>query len=104
MLNLSIGRQEIKNSYVACTYYVFKEYIHIDRLEITEEFRGQGYGTMFMKWFLADADRPVVLEVLYPRPIPFYTRLGFEVEAGVTDDRGVLMECTMRYEKTSTPK
>lgn len=104
MLNLSIGKQEIKNSYVSCTYVVFKEYIYIDRLEITAEFRGQGYGTTFMKWFLADADRPVVLEVLYPRPIPFYTRLGFEVEAGITDVDGVLMECTMRYEKEGKRK
>ena len=69
------------------TYWQFDEFIYIEHFATAEAERGKGYGSEAMKLFLAQAEKPVVLEAEMPhrsndqalRRIRFYKRLGFRV-------------------------
>lgn len=64
----------------------FDDFIYIEYLAVKEELRGQGHGSILLDKLLADADKPVVLEVEHPkdelstRRVHFYERRGFKVQ------------------------
>ena len=69
------------------TYWQFDEFIYIEHFAMIDAERGKGYGSEAMKFFLSQAEKPVVLEAEMPhssndqalRRIRFYKRLGFRV-------------------------
>lgn len=104
MLNLSYGEHLIKNSFLICKYYVFNTYIHLDRLEIFEEFRGQGFGTRFMKEFLKQVNKSVCLTILEARPLNFYLKLGFEIDCINAEKDGKIIDADLTYIKRKKEK
>jgi GNAT superfamily N-acetyltransferase len=63
-------------------YWRFPSFLYAEHFAMRETVRGKGYGRTVFRDFLAQADRPVVLEVECPedeisrRRIRFYERLG----------------------------
>ncbi len=63
-------------------YAIFKnkkDFLHLDNLKIKEEFRNNNFGELLI-CFLQLKNKPILLEVLYPRVINFYKRLQFEID------------------------
>lgn len=67
------------------TYWDLGEFIFAEHFAISPEFRNGGYGRKVMDLFLANFDKPIVLEVELPttilseRRIGFYQRIGFKL-------------------------
>jgi RimJ/RimL family protein N-acetyltransferase len=65
------------------TGWIFDAFVYVEHFAIDETVRNGGFGAVAMKQFIAQARRPVVLEVELPtdelsrRRIGFYERLGF---------------------------
>lgn len=72
-------KNTIKNSFIEVIYFDFDNEIYLDKIEIAEEFRGQGYGTEFMKDFMKKAKKPIRLVLNNNARAGFYTRLGFKL-------------------------
>ena len=73
--------KRITNSFVECQYQIFENYIYIDLLEITPEFRGKGFGTAFMCEFIEKhrhLNLPIRILVLDPNVRGFWEKLGFK--------------------------
>lgn len=54
-----------------------KEFIHLKNIMIKQEFRNNKYGELLIM-FLQLKNKPILLEILYPKVLNFYKRLGFE--------------------------
>lgn len=96
--DMSLGFHRFKNSFIECKYIVYETYIHIDKLEVGEEFRSKGLGSLFMEAFIAAAKKNITLTILYHKPLPFYERLGFIIEAAYVVDDDVVYEADLLYE------
>lgn len=59
------------------------EFRFIEHLATSPSLRGRGYGDMILREFIADSNKPLILEVEHPtdeiarRRIEFYKRVGF---------------------------
>ncbi|MFI3240514.1 MAG: GNAT family N-acetyltransferase [Bacteroidales bacterium] len=60
---------------------------YVEYLATSPAMRGEGYGKMILQNFMAESDKPILLEVEHPedeikrRRIGFYERLGFTLNA-----------------------
>lgn len=67
------------------TYWNLDEFIFAEHFAISPEYRNGGYGRKVMDLFIANVDKPIVLEVELPttilseRRIGFYQRIGFRL-------------------------
>lgn len=67
------------------TYWDLDEFIFAEHFAISPEYRNGGYGRKVMDLFIANVDKPIVLEVELPttilseRRIGFYQRIGFRL-------------------------
>lgn len=68
-----------------CAVWIFDDFIFIDHIAISPEFRGQGIGSEIMNKVINNHKKPIILEVEKPetetaqRRITFYERLGFKL-------------------------
>jgi len=68
-----------------CATWTFPEFIFVDHIAVSPEFRGQGIGSEIINKVINDHKKPVILEVERPetetaqRRITFYERLGFKL-------------------------
>ena len=64
-------------------YWDFGEFLYIEHLATLKEYRGQGFGTIFLENFIKNSNKNILLEVELPtdeistKRIKFYERLGF---------------------------
>lgn len=70
----------IETENVTCSYEETPTGTWISNLKVKEGQTGKGIGTKFMKELLPKLRKPVCLTILYPRPLNFYLRLGFEID------------------------
>ena len=68
------------------SYWKFDEFCYIEHFAIDQTLRGQGIGTIAIKKFLMQQDKPTILEVepaecgaVAQRRIDFYLRYGFSL-------------------------
>ena len=69
------------------TYWDFTDFLYVEHFAIHEDLRNNGHGKQALRTFLQEMNRPVVLEVEYPRVkgdlthrrIAFYRRQGFSL-------------------------
>lgn len=67
------------------SYWVFNELIFIEHLAIASSEKGQGLGTLFLKDFLFQRNKNILLEVEIPhteiqqKRINFYQKIGFHL-------------------------
>lgn len=78
-------RFQKENNQIVCfiAYWEFDSFIFIEHFAVSHSKRNTGIGTTFLKKFLSECDKKVILEVELPieefakRRIEFYKRIGF---------------------------
>ncbi len=86
-------------------YWEFEEFIFVEHFALSKSERGKGTGGKYLKDFVANHEKPIVLEVEPPvdeitwRRVKFYQRLGWHLsdfqhiqKAYVTGRNGVLLQ------------
>lgn len=74
-----------ENNQIVCfiAYWEFDNFIFIEHFAVSKSNRNAGVGTTFLKKFLSECDKKVILEVELPieefakKRIEFYKRIGF---------------------------
>lgn len=69
-------KQVIKSGLFEIWYHEFKDYIYLDKIEVAEEYRGQGHGTQILKNFIQLKNKRITIIVEHYL-ILFYERIGF---------------------------
>lgn len=84
--NKAVSLNFIKNDNAITGYFIYwdlGEFLFIEHIATLKEFRGQGLGTKFLKNFIKQSNKNILLEVELPTDkvsimrISFYEHLGF---------------------------
>jgi GNAT superfamily N-acetyltransferase len=98
-MDFSVGIHYVKNSFIEVRYVVSQDFVNLDSISVSAEFRGCGIGTRFMKQFIEESPLPILVTILYNRPLTFYIGLGFKIESVYCiDDFGNICEAELIYE------
>jgi|GEM_PF-5987127 len=100
-MDFSVGVHYIKNSYIDIRYVVSHSFVNLDRVEVIPELRGCGVGTRYVKELIEQSPLPVLVTILYHRPLTFYISLGFKIiKVYGLDKEGRICDAVLTYEPT----
>lgn len=85
LYNIIVDRDKNDNITAFIANWEFSEFNFIEHFAVNSKMRGNGVGTLMLKDYLNECNKPIFLEVELPqndvsiRRIEFYKRLGFQL-------------------------